>query len=126
MRLSKRFLPAALVISMLHAGYVLVTLAARRPEPPPVAAQGTGISFSGWDVIGEMIAARYFHFGHEPWHLQLVFLLDLPSRLIGELLFVWPVTEISGRYAGSYASAAVWLILGSGQWLVIALRRGGA
>jgi hypothetical protein len=74
-------------------------------------------------VSTSLLAGRPFHYTHESMALKVLFLVDLPSFLASILvsLLVLPLRTIVhfGSYRSSYIAAAILLVLGSVQWLVL-------
>ncbi len=103
----------------MHVAWFLLAIANMSPPSPGFANY---LDHGGWSSA-TLLAGRPFHFVYESLPLKLLFLADLPSMLVEILpaLVLSPVLRILhvGFYSSSYIDAALWLTLGSCQWLVV-------
>jgi hypothetical protein len=109
---------AWLLVSM-HVAWFLLAIANMSPPSPGFANY---LEHGGWSSA-TILAGRPFHFVYESLLLKLLFLADLPSMLaeIPAAFVMSPLLRILhvGFYSSSYVDAALWLTLGSCQWLVV-------
>jgi hypothetical protein len=111
----------AWLLVSLHAAWFLLAIA---NMSPPSAGFANYLEHGGWSSA-TILAGRPFHFVYESLLLRLLFLVDLPSMLaeIPAALVMSPLLRILhvGFNSSSYVDAALWLALGSCQWLVVGL-----
>src|SRR5882672_4350221 len=109
----------ALLFAAIHIAWFFLAVTNMRPPSRDLAKFLETVSGS----TTALFAGRPFHFHYESLGLKLLIIGDMPAMLaslpIGFLL--WPVSVLLhlDRYAQSYISAGILLLLGTCQWTLI-------
>jgi hypothetical protein len=103
----------------LHASWFFLAVANMSPPSP---ALGTFFD-NGGGSSAALLAGRPFHFVYDSFALKLLLLADLPSYFLtiplGVVADLFVLSLHLGHYRGSYVGAALWLLGGSIQWLLM-------
>jgi len=72
-------------LATLHFAFLLGVIAGKPFVPYPGEPLPNEMSFNEWHVVGDMVAARYFHHTYENILVQTVTIIDLPALAVGGL-----------------------------------------
>ena len=106
------------ILFVVHMSLVIFEFAQKTPVP-----RAELNVFSSEEIVStsDLIAGRYYHFGHESLLLQFISLIDIPGFFIGYILSL-PISYILpplGAYDDSWLAAIILLCGTSIQWFII-------
>jgi hypothetical protein len=115
------------VFCALHVALLLIAIANKGPADPAGAQALEELFASGGGASWTYFAGREFHLNYESLLMIAVTLGNMPALLLTDFGIILPLGWLSERlypwqpsiYVASYINAAVMLVAGSCQWLLV-------